>query len=157
MTKIKAYTIPELVIVMLISSIIIGLSVTIILNFEKIFSKADNILYSRSEYIFLHSKIIEDLSNPIKDLSVQTQQIKIVRQNNAIITYDIKDEGVLREDSSQEKGKYFYCQIKKFSLSDFSEHPVLTISTKETGDNYYLDFSLSPKSKLSTGQYLKSN
>lgn len=127
--KIKAFTIVELIVVFIISSILIYAVLAIFTKTEKLFAVSFKDSFHRTE-ILMFSYIIEEDIRKAENISSRHNELNIETYKNSII-YNFEDEYIIRNNQSQ---------IDTFAISilDFDTKTV----SRENGQINQIEFSL---------------
>ena len=91
MNRLKAFTVIEIITVLLISGIVISLSLSIFLNFEKIFRQLLSDSSKYSEIMFFHRRIKNDFDRA-KYITYNQDELVLHNVNNNIVKYNLGNE-----------------------------------------------------------------
>jgi hypothetical protein len=139
-------------VVLTISSIIISFSTLVILNFGKVFEKAENTINEQTELLSLKQALEKDLAKSIGNVNFENKKI-IIQCFNSTTTYLFDNIQIIRETSTSKSKQFFTINNVQIKYEVPSNYFILYLESKVAGSiAIYCNFS--SKAYCSENEYL---
>lgn len=142
MKRIKSFTIIELVVVFVITSVLIAICAGVIITIFKSMEINFSVSNAKTESINLISSLEKDLENNLLDFEYNNNKIRI-KNNNGSIDYVFSNKVITRFHHNQKTELEFHLESSEFLVAPTSRSLRIDFWSKSIPDtfNIYYNFS----------------
>jgi Na+-transporting NADH:ubiquinone oxidoreductase subunit NqrC len=155
MRKIKAFTIVEIIMVFIVTSLVISMSIGVVLFIFKSFGHNQNRINSKTEILSLMQIIENDLEFSLTDLSYDVYRINIVNGYGKI-QYNFRSDKIVRSLQNSNQSLEFNIQSPSFSVSKNDKGVEMQLWSEQSKDTISLHHFFSNRFICIKKGYLKS-